>query len=182
MRLGKDIVNKPIISIDDGRFLGNVKDLYLDQDLQLVAGLFLGREGLLKRRDRLIGRKDVVVFGVDAVLVRHGAVVEEGRAAKDHAAWLRLDDLRGRDVTTPGGTRVGQIGDVILDEKAGVTAFSLSRIYVEGPIAENRGVARHAVLEIGAENAPLVVDLNLAESTRPEDPPPPTAADKTDKE
>lgn len=182
MRLGKDIVSKPIITIDEGRFLGNVKGLYLDQDLQRVSGLFLGREGLFKRRDRLIGRKDVVVFGLDAVLVRHAAVVDDAQAHTDRAAWLRLDDLRGRDVVTPGGTRVGQIGDVVLDEKAGVTAFSLARIYVEGPIAENRGVARRAVLEIGDKKAPLVVDLNLAESIRPDDPPPPTAADNKTKE
>ena len=182
MRLGQDIINKPIITIDEGRFLGNVKDIYLDQDLRLVSGLFLGREGLLRRRDRLVRRKDVVVFGVDAILVRHGDVVADARAVTERAEWLRLDDLRGRDMVTPGGTRVGQIGDVVLDEKAGVLAFSLSKVHVEGPIAENRGVARRAVLETGGAGAPLVVDLTLAESTRPDDPPLPAADTTTKKE
>jgi uncharacterized protein YrrD len=61
----------------DGRKLGTVKDLYLDQDLQFVTGLDLGSEGLFSRKSSLIRRNDIVVLGIDAVLVRDGDVIYE---------------------------------------------------------------------------------------------------------
>jgi sporulation protein YlmC with PRC-barrel domain len=44
MRLGKSLIGNPVFGITDGRKLGQVKDLYLDDDLTSVVGLFLGRE------------------------------------------------------------------------------------------------------------------------------------------
>ena len=42
--------NKPIISMTDGKKVGEVKDLYLDQDMRQVSAVFLGREGSLAVR------------------------------------------------------------------------------------------------------------------------------------
>jgi hypothetical protein len=47
MITSKELSNKPIISITDGKKLGEVKDLYLDQDMRQVAAIFLGKEGLI---------------------------------------------------------------------------------------------------------------------------------------
>ena len=171
MRDGKELSGKPLITIDRGQFLGNVKDLYVDPDLAEVVAVFLGREGLLKRKDRVISREHVMVFGVDAVLVKHADVVAESDALVDSATWLRLDDLKGREVVTQGGTRVGQIGDVLLDEQAGIAAFVLARVFVEGPIAENRGIMRAAMLQPGSDSQPMIVDLSTAETARPGDKP-----------
>ncbi|MBI1880049.1 MAG: PRC-barrel domain-containing protein, partial [Chloroflexi bacterium] len=41
MRLGKDLVDKPIYSITEGRLVGKVKDLYLDSNLERIAGFYL---------------------------------------------------------------------------------------------------------------------------------------------
>ena len=69
MRLGKDLVGKPIISITDGRLVGYAKDVYINQDLYWITGIFTGSEGLISRKSRLIERDSVVVFGIDAILV-----------------------------------------------------------------------------------------------------------------
>ncbi|MCA9990376.1 MAG: hypothetical protein KDE29_05180, partial [Anaerolineales bacterium] len=77
--------------------------------------------------------------------------------------WLLLDKLQGRMVDTPGGTKVGVVGDVIVDEEARIIGVSLSKVYVEGPIAEQRAVSRTAVVDLGDEDGVMTIDLAKAE-------------------
>jgi sporulation protein YlmC with PRC-barrel domain len=169
MRPAQDLIDKPLISIDEGRFLGNVRDIYVDRDLTRITAIHVGREGLLKRKDRYISRDHVVVFGADAILVKSSDVVETGRDDEKSAAWMRLNDLQGREIVTRGGTRVAQVGDVLIDEQADIAALSLARTFVEGPIAEKGQIGRPAFLPVGDAEQPLVVDLTAAEQGRPTD-------------
>ena len=59
MITSKDHSGKPLISITDGKKLGEVKDLYLDQDMRQVAAVFLGKEGLISRKALVIPRSAV---------------------------------------------------------------------------------------------------------------------------
>jgi uncharacterized protein YrrD len=43
----KDHQNKLLISLTDGKKLGEIKDLYLDGEVNKVVAAFLGTEGLL---------------------------------------------------------------------------------------------------------------------------------------
>lgn len=165
MRLGKDLIDKPIYTLDEGKLLGKIQDLYLDNNLETVIGIFLGAQGLVRRRAQLIRSGDVTLFGIDTVLVRNAEVVtDDGElvAAKD---WLRRDKLAGRDVDTPGGTRLGVLGDVLVDATGRITGFALSRVFVEGPVAEKRVVDRSAVLDTGSVDGGMTVDLSLLEAS-----------------
>lgn len=163
MRFGKDIIGKPIISVNEGRHVGEVKDLYLNKELSQVMGLHLGREGLLKRKDLLIPLPNVKVLGVDAILVNRSDVVTDNNTFSDAEAWIKLGDLKGREVDTPGGTRVAIIGDVIVGESAEVEGFAFSRVYVEGPISDKRLVMRSAVLDTGSVDGAMTIDIAKAE-------------------
>lgn len=163
MRLAKDLIGKPIISISDGRQLGTVKDLYLDSYLTGVAGVYLGPVRLLGRRARLIHGKDVMVYGVDAVLVRNAQTAADSGAVPEWSTWVRRDRLHGRRAATAGGTRVGTIDDAILDESMQIIGFRLARVLVEGPIEERRALVRSAVVDVGNENDVMIVDLTKAE-------------------
>lgn len=178
MRLGKDLVGKQIISVTDGRSLGNVKDIYISSDLTDITGIYLGSEGLIKRKHFLITRSDVVVFGIDAILVRTSDVVAEENDMPESVAWVRLSKLNKREVDTPGGTKVASIGDIMLGEKGDITGFALSRVFVEGPIAKNGTIPRTAVIDTGAEDGVMTIDLTRAENPdiappAQVDPPPP---------
>ena len=109
MRLGQSLVGNPVIRITDGRELGKVKDLYLDNNLKFVVGVFLGSEGLIKRTPTFVRSTDVAVFGMDAVLARDTVIIQEGDRTPGAGQWVRLDDLQGRDVDTPGGTKIGRV-------------------------------------------------------------------------
>jgi uncharacterized protein YrrD len=163
MRVGREFINKPIFSITDGKHLGSVKDLYLDLETNLLNGLFLGQEGLIKRKARLINREHVAVLGIDAVLVTDSDVVTDDNELVEAQTWLKREDLQGRDVDTAGGTKVGTIGDVLFDEEAKIVGYSLSRVHVTGPVAEHRVILNQAVVDNGGSEGIMTVDLAKAE-------------------
>jgi sporulation protein YlmC with PRC-barrel domain len=165
MRLGKSLIGNPVFSITDGRKLGQVKDLYLDDDLTAVVGLYLGREGLLRPTPLFIERADIALFGMDVILTEEGATVYEGDQAPEPPGWTRLAELEGRQVDTPGGTRIGKVGDVALDEEARITGFSLTSLSVKGPVAEAEGVPRSAVVDVGSVDGVMTIELARAEQT-----------------
>lgn len=163
MRLGKDLIGKSIISMTDGRLLGTVKDIYINDELYWLTGIHIGSEGFLKRKSLLISRDSVVVFGIDAILVKTPDVIIEEQDAPEFETWLRLNKLRGRDVDTPGGTKVGVIGDVILGEEGHVTGFALSKVFVEGPIAQQGTIPREALIDTGNDDDAMTIDLPKVE-------------------
>ena len=168
MRSGKDLIGKPIISITDGRLLGTVKDLYLNDQLYWLTGVHVGTEGLLKKKNYLIPRDSVIVFGIDAVLVKNSDVVTEGKDLVESETWPRLSKLKGRDVDTPGGTKVGTIGDIIIGEEGHITGFALAKVFVEGPIAEQGQVPRDALIDTGNEDGVMTIDLPKVERLQQE--------------
>ena len=165
MRLGKDLINKPIYSVDEGKLLGKVQDLYLDNAYEVVLGLYIGSQGLVRRKAELIRSGDVVVFGTDAVLVRSNDVITDDGALPAAKSWSRREKLIGREADTPGGTRLGVIGDVIVDPSGRITGFALSRTYVEGPLAEKRVISRSVVTDTGQEDGRMTVDLAKLEAS-----------------
>jgi len=163
MRLGKELIGKPIYSISDGRHLGGVKDLYMDQACETLMGLYLGSEGLFSRKANIILIENVMVLGVDAVLVNESDVITDSNERPEVSGWLRREELQGRNVDTPGGTKVGTVGDILLDEKAHISGFTLARVFVEGPLAESRRVSKQAVVDVGATDEVMTLDLAKAE-------------------
>ena len=163
MRLSKDLLNKAIVTIDNGSIVGYVKDIYLTSSLDAMAGIHLKKEGLFRRRSLLIPADSVVVFGIDVVLINSAAAVTNDKELKTAADWVLLNKLQGREVDTPGGTRVGTVGDVVLDEQGSVTAYALSRVLVEGPIAESRVIDRHAVIDPGNADGIMTINIGRAE-------------------
>ena len=163
MRLGKSLIGNPVFGISDGRKLGEIKDLYLDDDLTTVMGIYLGREGLLRPTPVFVERGDVVLFGIDAVLTKTAAAVYEGKEAPKPPGWLRLDTLQGRQVRTPGGTKIGKVSDVVLDEEARVVGLSLGSLSVKGPLAEAEAIARKTIVDVGATDDVMTIDLAEAE-------------------
>jgi uncharacterized protein YrrD len=163
MLLGKNLIGNHVVAVSDGRIIGKVKDLYLAADLGSVTGIYLGTEGFFSGKHYLISAADIVTWGIDAVLVARADVIRREDKVTGTENWVRRDDLQGRPVDTPGGTKVGNIGDVVLEKDGGVQGFSLGRVHVKGPVAERRSIALHAMLDPGSDDEPLTIDFELAE-------------------
>ena len=128
-----------------------------------MAGVYLGPEGFLSRKSLQIRRSDVLVFGADAILARHSNVVGESTKTTESAKWVRRDRLYGWRVATPGGTRVGTVGDVLVSDDIRVVGFSLSSVQVEGPVEEKQTIPRESVLATDFENSLFTIGLTKAE-------------------
>jgi uncharacterized protein YrrD len=163
MRLGKELIGKPIYSMTDGRQLGNVKDIYLDLEISQLNGIFLGHEGLFNRKARVIARENIAVFGHDAVLVTDSDVETDSNDTPEVELWMRRENFQGRGIETPGGTKVGTVGDILFNEKAKVVGFSLARVFVTGPVADKRVVMKDAVADAGGKEGIVTVDLAKVE-------------------
>jgi uncharacterized protein YrrD len=166
--LGKDIIGNLVITVSDGHAIGKVKDVYLTINLQSVAGIYLGSKGLFSGRSSfLVKSEDVVTMGEDAVLVKHDDVIHEEKEIPEiEETWLRRDELQGRTVDSPGGTKIGKVDDVIINKEGQVLGFSLSHVYISGPIADNRSVAIHTVQDVGHEDGVMTIDLEQAEQQK----------------
>jgi sporulation protein YlmC with PRC-barrel domain len=164
MITAKSHLNKSLVSITDGKIVGDIKDLYLDRDMRQVAAVFLGREGLIKRKTNLLPRAAVHIFGVDVWLVTGSDKVVGPDEVPDGDTFVLIGDLRGRDVETEGGTKIGVIDDVVLDAEARLLGFVLGKVHVQGPLAERKIIARDAVAKLGSKDAPMQVVLAQAEA------------------
>ncbi|MFO7663943.1 MAG: PRC-barrel domain-containing protein [Chloroflexota bacterium] len=165
MRSGKDLLNKPIYSIDEGKLLGKAQDLYLNDGLDAVLGVFIGSQGLIRRKSELIRSGEVVVFGLDAILVNSSKVITDDTTFPAARGWIRREKIVGREVDTPGGTRLGVVGDVIVDSAGAITGFSLSRVFVEGPLADKRLIDRSVLIDTGSDDNSMTVDLPRLEAS-----------------
>lgn len=156
--------NKPIISITDGKKLGEVKDLYLDQDMRQVTAVFLGKEGLINRKTLVIARSAIQVYGIDAWLVSGSDTVVGPESIPESGTFILVGELRGRELQTEGGTKIGVIDHVILDNEARVLGFGLSKVYSQGPLAERKTIARESIVKLGTTKEPMTINLTQAES------------------
>ncbi|MDX1665461.1 MAG: PRC-barrel domain-containing protein [Candidatus Promineifilaceae bacterium] len=164
MRKAKDLTGRQIVSIDDGRILGRVREVYFDRALNHLAGLHVGYEGVIDRSAKVIPREGLHFIGVDVVLVKSSEVVQN-EAESDAGNWTRRDKITGRDLVTAGGTKVAAVGDIILGNEGEVAGFTLGKSYIESPVAQSGAVSRDAVVHTPSadEKEPLVVDLEKAE-------------------
>jgi uncharacterized protein YrrD len=166
MTLTKEFHNKWLISLADGKKLGEIKDIYLDHDLTRMVAVYLGKSGILNRKMLLIEFPEVQMLGIDAWLIARSDVVLARDEVEEATAYVLAGDLRGRPIETSGGTKIGSVGDVIVDEKANVVGFTLDKLQVQGPLAESRAIPRSAITALGDEYTPMVASLEHAEKLR----------------
>jgi sporulation protein YlmC with PRC-barrel domain len=164
MFTSKEHLNKPLISTTDGRKLGEIKDLYLDQDMRQVSAVFLGKQGLISRKTLMIARSAVQVLGVDVWLVSGSDTVVGPEDIAESGTFILVGELHGRELQTEGGTKIGVIDHVLLDHEGRVLGFGLGKVYSQGPLAERKMIARDAILNLGASKEPMTINLAQAES------------------
>ncbi len=164
MIIGKQHRNKPLISLTDGKHLGEVKDYFLDAQLTRLAAVFTGKEGLLSRKTFAVARGSIKVLGIDVWLVGGPDVVVNFDTIPDHEDLLKFDEIKGREINTEGGSKIAVVDDVLFDEEGKVLGFALSKVLVPGPLSERKAIHRDAITSCGGEKIPMVAVMSQAET------------------
>ena len=149
----------------NGKKVGEVKDLYLDDKLTKIAALYLGAEGLINKKHFAMPRSNVQVMGVDAWLVTDSNPIP-AETLPDAERLALMSVVRGREIVTEGGTKIGAVEDFIFDEAGDVVGFTLNKIVVQGPLAERKTIARSVISTVGSQSSAMTTDLGKAEATQ----------------
>ncbi|MGH9838778.1 MAG: PRC-barrel domain-containing protein [Blastocatellia bacterium] len=163
MQKTREFQGKLLISITDGKNLGEIKDVYLDKDCNEVIAVYLGKTGLISRKAQLIHIDQIRLFGIDAWLVNGSDKVANKEEVEGSDQFILADELRGRAIQTDGKTRIGTVGDIAVDSRLNVLGFAFDKIHVEGPLAEAKAIARAAITSIGDSHNPMIAVLEQAE-------------------
>jgi uncharacterized protein YrrD len=156
---------KLLISITNGEKLGEIKDMYFDSELTRVTAVLAGSEGgLFSKKDLVIARPDIQVYGVDAWLISGADTLVQPENIADADTFVTLSDLRGRELETEGGTKISTVGDVLLDAETRVLGFTLQKVHIQGPLAERKAIVRNAIVDVGSKDTPMLTILADAEA------------------
>ncbi len=164
MMTGKELRNMWLISLADGRKLGEIKDIYLDGEANRLVAVLLGTEGLLKRKPIVLDRTSIQVCGVDVWLVAPASKVVHLDDLPGADSFVLMSDLRGREVQTNRGAKIGTLGEVVLERDGRVLGFTLSRVAAPGPLQEKKALVRAAITSLGDKTLPVIADLARAET------------------
>jgi len=162
----KEFQGKLLISLSDGKKLGEIKDVYLNQEATKVVAAYLGKSGIINRKSLAVDLAHIKLFGIDAWLTDSSDIVIAKDDVSGSDTFLLADSLRGREIQTDGGTKIGTIGDILVDEKCEVIGFAFDKLLVEGPLSESRAIARAAITSLGSDNSPIIAALDQAEKLK----------------
>ena len=112
------VIGKSVVSAETGDRLGSVSDALIEDGGRRIVGLVL-ESGLLAKQ-HVMPFDNIQTLGGDAVLVRTDAgMVGPREWRKSGVKATRSSELRGREVITAGGERLGMVSDLLVDEETG---------------------------------------------------------------
>ncbi len=119
MYKGKNIIGKPIVSIESGEMLDKIRDIFFDAQNKKILG-FLADEGGLLSSARILPFESVHVIGPDGILVPTADAITRAKDAAHAEAIMNEDNVVvGTKIMTDDGKDLGKINDIFFDELTG---------------------------------------------------------------
>jgi uncharacterized protein YrrD len=171
-----DLRGKKIVSVTNGEIIGEVVDVLVDPQERHIAALVTSKGNLFRRETQMLSREDITVIGKHVILSSRPDVVrnQEDFGASDQ--WIAVSDhLRGNDVVTNDGTRIGRLQDIIVNPNGDIIGYALTNIAVSGPIQENKQIPAASIMSFGKDV--VIVDPAVIHT---QEEPLRTEADRTD--
>lgn len=154
----RDLIGRLIVTVTRGEIVGKVKDVLIDPERWEVAALVLPSK-VFSKESLIIPRSVVHVFGQDVVLVKSNETMPRDDTL-DHVASLIAvsGQMKGRQIATEKGVKVGVLNDVLVDEAGKVVAYDLAKVFVKGSLAKTKEIPFHATRSVGPDL--IIVEAN----------------------
>jgi uncharacterized protein YrrD len=150
--LSQDFIGKPIIDETTGQIIAKVVDVLIDPNVVQVAALVTSKGNLFERQIEAIPSHKVRVWGRDAILVGRTDVISNVEELAGSGRWLSVSDqVKGHEVVSSLGTRIGELNDVVVNAEGQLIAYDLGRVFIEGPLAESKRVAADTTQSFGQD-------------------------------
>ena len=148
----KALIGNPVIGIQSGEMIAKVADIYLDPSTRKMAAVITAKGTLLKREAEAIPAEQAEVWGKDAILVRGLDVIVKEEELGDHDDWLSVtDDVQGYEVVSEDGTRIGTLGDLVLNHQGEIMGYQMAEVAAEGRVAVSDWIDVKATRSLGPD-------------------------------
>lgn len=129
---GRKLTGLPIIALDMGSELGEVKELIYEPREHRILAVLLEEGGWIKGA-KIINWQDLRHIGEDAVTVKGSEAVQDSNSQKELQELCRNRvSLKGFKLLTEKGEEIGIIEDILLNPSTGeIVGYELSRGIVQ---------------------------------------------------
>ena len=132
---------RSIISLNEGQRLGAVDDILVDPGSLRLHALVTAKSGLLRPEINAIPQSEIVLWGLDVVLVKRGdALVKRDSLTGLEPCLSAFRSIPGRDVISLSGDRLGEMRDLLITPQGELAGFAVD--HVRGELAELLGSER----------------------------------------
>lgn len=120
MRKGSDVIDKVVVTYDNGKKIERIIDLIFDQKHNQLLGFLVEEKGLF-RGAKVIPLEEVQAIGLDAIVVNSKeSVVKVHRVPAIKEILHQNIVLKGTRILTTEGLDLGALVDLFFDEHSGL--------------------------------------------------------------
>lgn len=131
MRKAHELIGLPVLTVDSGKQIGQVKDLLVGPDWN-IRGIMLEVKNWFSSL-RYIPWEGIVAAGEDAITIPNESVIREFEHVEECHAFLEGNrKIKGLPVITVGGHKLGVVEDVYLNQNWGkqIIGYELSEGFI----------------------------------------------------
>lgn len=125
MLKGRRILSLPVVTQQDKKPIGEVKDIVYDPEKNNIVGYLVDTGGLL-REGRGFLHVDLLKREEDCLVIHDGSVIKK-ISKMDGVREAIEKDIRGLRVELVDGRHIGVIDDLLIDDQTGkITGYEIS--------------------------------------------------------
>ncbi|ASS74729.1 hypothetical protein CIG75_06910 [Tumebacillus algifaecis] len=164
MRKARDLVGLPVIGLERGEHIGEVRDV-LFSATGIFHSLLLTKATVLTA-GKILPKAKLQGIGQDAITISQDGDIEEFRDSTGLIRSLVQGDVQfvGKEVLTQDGTYLGTVEDVYLDEELNtIVGYEVSEGFLVDLKEGRKVLPAHPEIMVGQDTLLVPADVELAE-------------------
>jgi len=176
----KGLLGQPVITLDAGRRVGAIQEILYSACENRVAAIILSKPPVAGTA-KAVSFEHVALFGVDVTFIDSDRWIGPlGALPAPPDCVQAATNVIHTQVLTTAGRRIGEVGDVILDEKGTILGYQISHNIFRDALRGKPFVPVSAVTAVGTDA--LLVDAPALNNLPPQSAPLPEPAEEPQSE